>query len=508
MIEELTKKETATEIVRMEGITKKFPSVIALQNVDFDLRSGEAHVLFGENGAGKSTLIKILAGVYKPEAGQIYINGKKTILENPHMALTLGIGACYQEFSLVPQLSVVDNLFLCKEIRRGLILDKKQMLKEAQSHFEWLGMTVDFDLNYKIEDLDTSRRQIVEIVKALMQHAKLLILDEPSSSLSDEELKSLFNLIQHLKRENIGIIYISHRMEEIRAVADRVTVLRDGRKVSTLNSEEATDEILISLVTGKKKGLEFPTLSKEVGQTILELREISTKSGLENISFSLQEGEILGIGGLMGSGKADVGRALFGLEKIIQGEVVISGQRITDLSPANMLKTGLVYFPANKHALLIACRDLLENQTILSLKQFIKRGLIDKKKERNTAHESGRQLNINPLDLSKIASYFSGGNQKKILISRALLRKGIKIFVFVEVTHGIDVGSKMEIFNLVNELAEKGAGIIYISSELEELLHLTHRILAMHQHHIVKEVPSNKATREMLLQSYFGMMQP
>jgi ribose transport system ATP-binding protein len=405
----------------------------------------------------------------------------------------------------VPQLTVADNLFLGREIKGGLFLDKKKMGKDAQSYFEMLGMTIDFDLGDSVEELDTSRRQIVEIVKALMQHAKVLILDEPSNSLTDEELKNLFSLIQHLKRKKIGIIYISHRMEEIRAVADRVTVLRDGRNVSTLTSEEATDETLINLVTGKKKGLEFPVLNKEFGDTVLELREISTREGLEKISFKIREGEILGIGGLMGSGKEDIGRSLFGLEKVISGEVIVHGHQITELTPANLLQNGIVYFPSNKHDLLIACRNLLENQTILSLKQFIGKWVIDKKTERNAARDSGHQLNINPLDLNKIVSYFSGGNQKKILISRAMLKEGIKIFVLDEVTHGIDVGSKMEIFNLVSKLAEKGAAVIYISSELEELIHLCHRILAMHHHHIVKEVPSDKATRELLLQSYFGV---
>jgi len=507
MIAQAAPKDARPELVRLEGITKKFPGVTALNNVDFELLPGEVHVLFGENGAGKSTLIKILSGVYQPDAGQIHIEGQGTVLENPHAARLHGIGACYQEFSLVPQLSVVENLFLGRELKKGALMDKKRMFEEAQTHFHLLGMPIDFDLNTKIEDLDTSRRQIVEIVKALLQYAKVLILDEPSNALNEEELESLFNLIQNLKEKSIGIIYISHRIEEIRAVADRVTVLRDGRKEATLPKEECTDEALISLVTGKKTGLEFPPLNVSFGETLLEMQAVTTKKGLENINLTLRAGEILGIGGLMGSGKAEIGRTLFGLDKIISGEIIISGNKIAKFSPINMLKHGLVYFPADKHKVLIGCRSLLENQTILSLNQFISRGLINKKNEQKSALASGRQVNINPLELSKLVSYFSGGNQKKVLISRALLRLGVNIFVFDEVTHGIDVGAKMEIFKLVNELAEKGAGVVYISSELEELLHLTHRILAMHQFRIISEVPSAEADRQTLLYNFFGMAQ-
>ena len=495
----------AKELVRVKGITKRFPGVTALRDVDFELQKKEVHVLFGENGAGKSTLIKILAGVYLPDEGTIYIEGEKASIENPNHARSLGIAACYQEFSLVPQLSVVGNLFLGRERRKGPFLDKKGMLRNAQMHLQKLGMSLDINLETKVSALPMATRQITEIVKALIQDVRVLILDEPSTALNEEELASLFAMIQKLKERGIGIIYISHRMEEIKEVCDRLTVLRDGERVSSMAREEVTEKALITAITGKEKGLEFPKLNRKLGKKILEVKNLSSIKGLRSISFSLREGEILGIGGLMGSGKSDIGRSVFGLDKVIEGEITISGKKAGAFSPKSMINEGVVYFPADKHQALIGCRNLKENQTILALHQFIRRGIIQKKKEVVEALNQAKKTNIKPPNLAKIVAYFSGGNQKKILISRALLLDHVRIFILDEVTHGIDIGGKIELFRIVKELSTNGAAVIYISSEMDELLNLCHRVVVMHQFRVFRELSSTEATRDNLLHHFFGL---
>jgi ribose transport system ATP-binding protein len=415
----------------------------------------------------------------------------------------MGISSAYQDFSLVLQLSILDNLYLGRELKKGIFLDQKKMVKGAQKCMEKLKL--DFDLRTGVGDLDVAGQQMVEIGKAFIEKAFVLILDEPSSSLNEEELVNLFKIIRNLKRHGIGVIYISHRLEEIKEVADRVTILRDGEKIGTLESKDIGENTLIALATGRKKGVKFPELLEKVGGKILEVENLSTRSGLENVSFDLREGEILGIGGLAGSGKSVVGKALFGLEQITCGKMKLFGKEITIVSPMSMLNKDVVYFPADKYKMLLLCRDLKENMTILSLKErFTRKGFVQKQEEERVASIQLEELNIKPPNLSRTIVHFSGGTQKKAIISRGFIKEA-RIFILDELTQGIDVGVKAEIYKIISDLGKKGVGIIFISSELSEILNLTHRILVMHQFGISKELNSKYATRSKVLRYYFGL---
>jgi ribose transport system ATP-binding protein len=501
-----THTSTHNEIViRMKNITKKFPGVEALKNVDFELKSGEVHVLFGENGAGKSTLIKVLSGVYQPTSGEIYVKDKKVNIKEPQHANKMGISVCHQERSLVPQLSVIDNLFLGRQPKKGIFIDFAAMKKKAKEKTRMIGINIEDIMDKKVMHLSLAKQQMVEITKALVQDVKILILDEPSASLTNKELTALYDLIKRLKKNRVGIIYISHRINEIKIVADRVTILRDGMKISTIEKkEDVTEKKLIEMITGRSKGLEYPVLKNDVGKDIIRLKDVSTLSGLRNISFSLKEGEIIGIGGLEGSGKEKIGRLLFGIESITEGEIEIFGEEIRNLNPKLMLSIGAVYFPADKTQSLFMLRDQKENQTILSLKKYTKMLFLNKIKEEKEVKAKMEALKIRPSDMKKRVIYLSGGNQKKILISRSLI-KNAKILIIDEITHGIDVSAKIQIYELIKDLAQKGLSIILISSEMGELLNMTHRILTVYDNRIFKIMKSKNTTRDNLLNSYFGI---
>ncbi|MBA7701410.1 Galactose/methyl galactoside import ATP-binding protein MglA [subsurface metagenome] len=314
-------------MVRMIGISKSFPGTQALKSVNFDLKPGEVHVLVGENGAGKSTLIKVLSGVYQPEAGEIYSNGKKLTIKDPHGARLLGVCTVYQELSLVPQMTVLENFFLGMELEKGLRLDKQEMRKLAQSAIDRVGFPIDLDSS--IARISPAHRQMVEIARHFIQEIRVLILDEPTSALTDEEVGKLFDIIKNLKEEGVGVIYISHRLDEVKRVGDRVSILRDGENVATIGIEKATEDYLIELMTGRKVASIFPTVDSKPGNDLLEVEELSTEEGLKNVCFQLHAGEILGFGGVVGSGKENIGRAIFGLEKITTGNIKLGGGVVT-----------------------------------------------------------------------------------------------------------------------------------------------------------------------------------
>lgn len=490
-------------LLRAEHITKTFPGVRALDDVSFDLKAGEVHVLFGENGAGKSTLTKILAGSILPDrGGKLYLRGKRVEFKNPVDARALGISAVYQEFSLVPQLTVMENLFLGREmVKRGL-LDKDGMLAQARQSLAELGF--ELDPMTKVGGLKRAERQMVEITKAFQEKMSVLILDEPTASLSDKEVARLFEIIKRLKGEGVGVIYISHRIDELKKVGDRITVLRDGKNVATMDMASADEQRLISLMTGRQYEEIFPTIDNKPGEVVLKVENLATASGLHDISFQVRAGEILGIAGLVGAGKSRVGRAIYGLEEVTGGRVSLFGKPLRTLNPIRSLARGILYSPADRHKEgLVLCRSVRENQTLAAVPLFERRGFINLRREEKTVRGIIEKMNVRPARIHKNIGYLSGGNQQKVMLSRGLTRD-IKVFIMDEASCGIDVGAKREVYLFLKEQAEKGAAVIFISSELPEVLHLSHTIMVMHAGTMTKLFPGGAATEEDVLSACFG----
>jgi len=489
-------------LLKAKNITKRFPGVLALDSVSFDLRPGEVHILFGENGAGKSTLIKILAGSYLPDEGKIYIRGKEAEFRNPHDARTGGISAVYQEFSLVPQLTVVENLFLGQEIVKSGLLDKSAMLRKANESLRELGF--DLDPLAVVENMNRAERQMAEIAKAFQQQMSVLILDEPTASLTDKEVTRLFEVIGKLTKDNVGVIYISHRIDELKKIGDRITVLRDGKYVATLDMDDADESTLIQLMTGREYEDIFPAIENNLGATVLEVKGLSTASGIKDISFKVRAGEIVGFAGLVGAGKSRVGRAIFGLEEITAGIVELEGRPLTDIKPARSIERGILYFPPDRHKEgLVLCRSVKENQTLASVPLFEKGPFLDTKRESSVVRKIVEKMNIKPRRIEQTINYLSGGNQQKVMLSRGLTRE-VKVFIFDEASCGIDIGAKHEVYLFLKEQAEKGAAVIFISSELPEILHLSHTVIVMHGGKICSILPGSEASEEKVLSSCFG----
>jgi ribose transport system ATP-binding protein len=493
--------------MKVRGLTKSFESNIVLNHVDFDLKPGEVHVLFGENGAGKTTFTKILCGGHLPNSGEVAIEGQKVHIAKPADSRSLGIVAVHQDFSLVPQLSVLENLYLGREFKTGPFLNKRKMAKEAKDYFEDLKIGIDIDLYKRISLLSMEKQQVVAIARALLQPLKVLILDEPTSNFTDRETGILFEHIRELTQRGVGVIYISHVVEELKAIGDRVTILRDGSVVGHIDSnEKITKENLLKGMVKRPVEKVRQVLTTNHGKVCLEVKNLSTDSGLKDINLSVKKGEILGIGGLPDSGKSLVGRALFGLEKIISGEIQIRGENIVqEISPAVALKNRMIYFPAEKLDGLVLCRDIKENATLPSLTdKFSSRGILDKGRERDAVSAIVEKLNVKPPNMGRRVSYLSGGNQQKVIMGRGLLKEA-KIFIFDEITRGVDIASKVEFYQIVTEIAKDADGVIFITSELGELLDLCHRVVIMYGKRVKATLGHEDANREKLVHHILGL---
>lgn len=489
-------------LLKAEKITKRFPGVLALDEVSFDLKPGEVHILFGENGAGKSTLIKVLAGSCLPDGGHLYLNGGEVAFKNPYDASQSGISAVYQEFSLVPQLTVMENMFLGREMMKGGFLDHQAMGAKARESLDELGF--DLDPQARVGDLTRAERQMVEIAKAFQQNISVLILDEPTASLSDKEVIRLFELINRFTADGVGVIYISHRIDELKKIGDRITVLRDGKNVGTLDMDQADEETLISMMTGRDFEEIFPFIKCDFGQPVLTVEGLTTASGLHDISLSVRAGEILGIAGLVGSGKSRVGRAIFGLEEITDGHIQLNDQGHDDPSPKSSIENGILYFPADRHKEgLVLCRPVRENQTLAAVPLFEKHGLLDLGREAKVVKRLIKKMNVRPPILEQTIVNLSGGNQQKVMLARGLTRD-VKVFIFDEASCGIDVGAKREVYLYLKEQVESGAAVIFISSELPEIMHLSHTILIMHGGTVSKVLPGAGAAEDEVLSCCFG----
>ena len=486
-------------LLRMEQIDKRFPGVHALDHVDFDLYEGEVHVLLGENGAGKSTLMKILTGLFAPDSGRIFIREEEVDHLNPEHAQTLGIGMVYQELSLVPSLTVAENILLGQLPRNRFgAVDWRETRRRARESLASLGVQI--DPRAKVRQLEVAEQQLTEIARILAKQPKILLLDEPTSALSDAERERLFEIIRRLQARGVGIVYISHHLAEVPLVGQRVTVLRDGQLVGTLPVKETDKDTLIQMMVGRQLSEQFPKHTVEMGKPILSVKNLSLKDVLHNLSFELHQGEILGIFGLMGAGQSELARALFGLESQVTGRVQINGHEAHIHNSADAIKHGMGFLTRDRREGLVPMQPIPPNTTLAWLARSTLFGLLNLQKEEETAAKYVRELRIQPPSLRRPVIYLSGGNQQKVILSR-WLSSNSKILIFDEPTRGIDVGAKAEVFLLMNRLAEQGVGIIMISSEMPELLAMADRILVMRAGKLTAEYERGAATQENLLRS-------
>jgi ribose transport system ATP-binding protein len=488
-------------LVRMTGIEKRFPGVLALSDCRFELNAGEVHALVGENGAGKSTLMKILTGVYRKDAGSIVYKGRETDIPHTKAAQQLGIGIIHQELNLIPDLTVAQNLFIGREPRKwfGLLLDDKELERRTLHWLEQLNVNV--DPKTKVADLTVAKQQMIEIVKALSYHSEVLIMDEPTAALTDAEIRELFRVIGRLKSSGVGIVYISHRMEELKVIADRITVMRDGRYVDTVPAADAPIERIIAMMVGRE--LEERTKigsGPGAGETVLEVKGLSRGSAVKDVSFRLRKGEILGIAGLMGAGRTEVARAIFGADRPDAGEIVVRGRKARIRHPHDAVRLGIGYLSEDRkrYGLLIDM-DVCDNIAMASLPRFRRRtGWMRDKAMERAAEEQAGALRIKTPGIRQKVKFLSGGNQQKVVIGKWLVRD-CDILIFDEPTRGIDVGAKAEIYALLEELAARGKSIVMISSELPEILRLSHRILVMCEGRMTGELSGAEATQENIM---------
>ncbi|WP_151719405.1 sugar ABC transporter ATP-binding protein [Gemmobacter serpentinus] len=488
-----------TELVRMEGIEKRFPGVHALKSVSFDLRAGEVHALMGENGAGKSTLMKVLSGVYQPDAGRILVDGREVTLPGPAAAQAQGIGIIHQELALMRDLTVGQNIWIGREPRLSFgRIDEARLNADAQALLARLNLNI--DPRTPVGGLTIARQQMVEIAKALSYRSRVLIMDEPTAALNDAEIAELFRIIAALKAEGVGIIYISHKMDEIKRISDRVTVMRDGALVDTVPAADTPISRIIAMMVGRAladEAVVIPDLS--AANPALEVRGLWRGQELRDISFSLKKGEILGFAGLMGAGRTELARAIFGAEPCDKGEILVAGLPVSIRSPSDAVRAGIGYLSEDRKQFGLALgMDVRANIAMASLPRFASRiGAIDEDALGDIASDYIAKLSIRTPGDRQEVRLLSGGNQQKVVIAKWLLRD-CDILIFDEPTRGIDVGAKAEIYRLLNDLAAKGKAVIVISSELPEVLRLAHRIAVMCEGRLTGILPGGAAQEQIM----------
>ena len=491
-----------TPIVEIRNLNKSFPGVRALIDARFDLVAGEVHALMGENGAGKSTLMKVLAGVYQKDGGTIKINGQEVEISGPRAAQALGVGIIHQELNLMSHMSVANNIFIGREPRNRFgVVDKQKMNKETQAILDRLHLKLDPET--LVSELTVAKQQMVEIAKALSFHGtKVLILDEPTAALNNAEIDDLFKIIRQLKEHGVGMVYISHKMDELKRISDRVTVMRDGQYIGTVPTAETSMDTIIGMMVGRQLfDGDGPTPAPQNAEVVLEVKNLNRGRVIKNVSFQVRKGEILGFAGLMGAGRTEVARAVFGADAIDSGEIYVRGQKVVVRSPADAVKHGIGYLSEDrKHFGLATGMDVESNIVLTTMKRFLTGGFFLKQKAiRETALNFVKQLDIKTPSVSQKVAFLSGGNQQKVVIAKWLVRD-CEVLFFDEPTRGIDVGAKSEIYKLLNTLAEQGRAIVMISSELPEVLRLSHRILVMCEGRITGELKAGEATQENIMQ--------
>jgi len=488
-------------LVEMTGISKSFPGVHALDDARFELRAGEVHALVGENGAGKSTLMKILAGIYHRDAGTIKFKGQEVEISSPRAAQDLGISIIHQELNLMGHLTVAQNIFVGREPRGRVpfVLDEKALNAKARGLFETLHLKL--DPRARVSGLAVAQQQMVEIAKALSFSSDVLIMDEPTAALTDTEIDELFRIIRQLRERGTGVVHISHRLEELKQISDRVTVMRDGRYIDTVQTAEAGIQSIISMMVGRTIFEATPELPEHPDpEVVLEVRNLSRGRVIRDVSFQLRRGEILGFSGLVGAGRTEVVRAVFGADPRDSGEILVHGKPVAIRTPADAVAHGIGYLSEDRKRYGLALKmDVEANVVLASMRRFTGRlGRIKFSRTKATTEEHVKSLAIKTPSIAQRARNLSGGNQQKVVIAK-WLTADTEILIFDEPTRGIDVGAKSEIYRLLNDLAQQGKAIIMISSELPEILRMSHRILVMCEGRITGELSAAEATQEAIM---------
>ena len=486
-------------LVSMENISKRYPGVLALDNARFELKSGEVHALVGENGAGKSTLVKILSGIATADSGKIFLDGQEIKLDGPRSAQDKGISIIHQELNLMPDLTIAQNIFIGREPRKlKFILNDGGLVKEAEKLFHQLNLKI--DPNRKVQGLSIANQQMVEIVKALSFNSKVLIMDEPTAALTTNEIDELFRIIRGLRDKGVGIVHISHRLEELKQISDRITVMRDGKYIETLATKDATVDKIISLMVGRTIFQEAPHIpNSEKQPVVLEVKNLNNGRFVRDVSFKLRKGEILGFAGLVGAGRTEVLRTIFGADRLISGEVFINGKLVKITKPQDAVKHGLGYLSEDRKQLALALGLDIESNTVMGVfRKFARFGFTREKKIEVAAQKQVKNLSIRTPSTKQLVGNLSGGNQQKVAIGKWLTADS-EIIIFDEPTRGIDVGAKSEIYKLMNDLIDQGKSIIMISSELPEILRMSHRIIVMCEGRVTGELSNKDANQESIM---------
>ena len=484
-------------LIELKDIHKSFYGVEVLHGVNFVLQSGSVHALMGENGAGKSTLMKVIAGVHTADSGKVFLDNKEVEISSPAKARELGIAMIHQELSSELEMSVAENIYLGREPGRFGMVDYRQLYHQTDELLKNLG--IHLNPRTKMKRLRVADQQMVEIAKALSADVRLIIMDEPTSSLTDTEVDKLFDIINNLKKRGVSILFVSHKINEVRRIADRVHILRDGEYIATLKKEEITEEAIIKSMVGRTLENIFVKQYAEIGEIALEVRNLCTKNFLKNISFNVRKGEIVGFAGLVGAGRSEVMRAVFGLDAISEGEILIDGKPVRINSPSDAIKHGLGLVPEDrKHDGLILGMSVMKNGSIVMLDKLSKHGLINDALEYETIESYVEKLSIKTPSMEKEVKDLSGGNQQKVVVAKWLANNP-QILIVDEPTRGIDVAAKKEIHNLISNLAKSGVAIIMISSEMPEVLGMCDRIYVMHEGRIRSELCREEATQEKIM---------
>jgi ribose transport system ATP-binding protein len=490
-------------VLEMRGIRKAFPGVVALDGVNFDLRAGEVHVLLGENGAGKSTLMKILSGAYSRDAGEIVLDGRPAAIGSPRDAQALGIATIYQELSLVPQLTVAENILLGHEPSRAGVIDRSTLRQRARRALDEVGLTVDPDR--RIDRLGIAEQQMVEVAKALFRRARVLVMDEPTSALTAREIERLFAVIRRVTHGGVAVVYISHRMRELAEIGTRVTVLRDGRAVGTFALSDVSFDALVRLMANRDVRDHFPRRRGTRGSELLRLEHVCGASGVNDVSLTVRRGEIVGLAGLLGAGRTELARIIFGADPAVRGRVVVNGRDVTPGSPRDAIAAGIGFLPEDrKHQGLVLTRSVCENIGLPNLARWSRIGIVSDVRQRAAAERWVADLRIKTPSVAEPVARLSGGTQQKVVLARWLAADA-GLLVMDEPTRGIDVGAKAEIYELMNRLTEGGAGILMISSELPEVIGMSDRIYVMRHGRIETELEAGVATEERVLQAALGL---
>lgn len=488
-------------ILSMKGITKSFSGVAALKNAALDLKAGEVVALMGENGAGKSTLMKILTGIYSKDSGEIQYMGQEVCFKGPAESEEAGISIVHQELNMMNDLTVAQNLFIGREEMNGFLIDDKKMNEKARELFKVL--KIDINPAEKIGNLTVGKQQMVEIAKAISSKAKVIIFDEPTAALTDSEIEELFKVIRDLKKQGTGMVYISHRMDEINVISDRVIVMRDGEYVGTLITKECSKDDIIKLMVGRAIFGEPKTVSNVAkdAPVVLKCENLNRGKAVKDVSFELRKGEILGFSGLMGAGRTEVARLIFGADKKDSGKIFINGKEVTINTPEDAVAQGIGYLSEDRKRYgLIVDKSVEENTVISSLNDFVKGIFIDKAKSKEVSKKYVESLKTKTPSVSQLVKKLSGGNQQKVVIAKWLVRNS-DILIFDEPTRGIDVGAKSEIYALMEKLAKEGKSIIMISSELPEVLRMSDRVIVMCEGRITGILDIAEANQEVIMQS-------